>query len=197
MSAAAADVKRRESDAGCARRSAIRAFLADLHAEGQSRSTAARKLAAIRTFVRYLRREGIDRLRSRRAGRYAEARSADACAPLRRRDVAHARRARRRAAARAARPRDPGAVLRVWLAIERTGRPRPGGRQPERTMVRVLGKGGKQRLVPFNTATATAIRAWLQDRERSSATVSPTCACRARAHATSARRRAAAVNRCS
>jgi integrase/recombinase XerC len=32
-------------------------------------------------------------------------------------------------------------------------------------MVRVLGKGGKQRLVPFNTASATTIRAWLQDRE--------------------------------
>ena len=33
-------------------------------------------------------------------------------------------------------------------------------------MVRVLGKGGKQRLVPFNTTTAKALRAWLQDRER-------------------------------
>jgi len=33
-------------------------------------------------------------------------------------------------------------------------------------MVRVLGKGGKQRLVPFNGASATAIRQWLQDRER-------------------------------
>ena len=32
-------------------------------------------------------------------------------------------------------------------------------------MVRVLGKGGKERLVPFNSTTATAIRAWLQDRE--------------------------------
>ena len=32
-------------------------------------------------------------------------------------------------------------------------------------MVRVLGKGGKQRLVPFNGASAKTIRAWLQDRE--------------------------------
>ena len=32
-------------------------------------------------------------------------------------------------------------------------------------MVRVLGKGGKQRLVPFNTSTATAIRTYLKDRE--------------------------------
>jgi integrase/recombinase XerC len=32
-------------------------------------------------------------------------------------------------------------------------------------MVRVLGKGGKQRLVPFNRSTASAIRAYLKDRE--------------------------------
>ena len=32
-------------------------------------------------------------------------------------------------------------------------------------MVRVLGKGGKPRLVPFNTSTGTAIRAYLKDRE--------------------------------
>ena len=32
-------------------------------------------------------------------------------------------------------------------------------------MVRVLGKGGKQRIVPFNTSAATAIRAYLKDRE--------------------------------
>jgi integrase/recombinase XerC len=33
-------------------------------------------------------------------------------------------------------------------------------------MVRTLGKGGKQRLVPFNTSTATAIRRYLPDREQ-------------------------------
>src|SRR5207302_9697216 len=32
-------------------------------------------------------------------------------------------------------------------------------------MARVLGKGGKQRLVPFNTSTANAMRAYLKDRE--------------------------------
>ncbi len=40
-------------------------------------------------------------------------------------------------------------------------------------MVRVLGKGGKERIVPFNTATARTIRAYLNDREllvRSAAT---------------------------
>jgi integrase/recombinase XerC len=31
-------------------------------------------------------------------------------------------------------------------------------------MMRVLGKGGKERVVPFNATTAGAIRAWLKDR---------------------------------
>ena len=31
-------------------------------------------------------------------------------------------------------------------------------------MVRVLGKGRKERLVPFNATTATALRVWLKDR---------------------------------
>ena len=57
--AAQADLKRRDLTPAAIDREAIRAFLAHLHADGQSRSTAARKLAAIRTFLRYLRREGI------------------------------------------------------------------------------------------------------------------------------------------
>jgi integrase/recombinase XerC len=32
-------------------------------------------------------------------------------------------------------------------------------------MVRVLGKGGKQRLVPFNQSTASAVRTYLKDRD--------------------------------
>ena len=40
-------------------RAAIRGFLAELHKRGQSRASAARKLAAARTFLRYLRREGL------------------------------------------------------------------------------------------------------------------------------------------
>src|SRR5262249_55995285 len=37
----------------------IRAFLSELHRRGNSRSSAARKLAAIRAFGRYLRRAGL------------------------------------------------------------------------------------------------------------------------------------------
>src|SRR5262245_47993804 len=39
-------------------RRVISSFLGELHALGHSRATAARKLAAARTFLRYLRREG-------------------------------------------------------------------------------------------------------------------------------------------
>ena len=40
-------------------RQAIRGFLAELHKVGQSRASTARKLASIRTFLRYLRREDV------------------------------------------------------------------------------------------------------------------------------------------
>ena len=40
-------------------RDAIRLFLGSLHKAGQSRATAARKLAAVRTFLRYLLREEL------------------------------------------------------------------------------------------------------------------------------------------
>src|SRR5881409_54038 len=40
-------------------RAALRGFLAAIHELGQTRATAARKLAAARTFLAYLRREGL------------------------------------------------------------------------------------------------------------------------------------------
>ncbi len=163
--AAAADVKRRELTPDALDRSAIRAFLAHLHAEGQSRSTAARKLAAIRTFVRYLRREGIvdsdpgsliatPKREVRMPAHLSEdemSRMLDAPddeQPLGRRDHA---------------------ILELFYASglrlsELAGLDLEDVNLSGR-MVRVLGKGGKQRLVPFNTASATTIRAWLQDRE--------------------------------
>ena len=39
--------------------SVIRAFMAELYRRGQSRASVARKLSALRSFVRYLRREGL------------------------------------------------------------------------------------------------------------------------------------------
>ncbi len=54
--AAGASVKASELRPGALDRNAIRRFVGVLHERGQSRATAARKLAAVRTFLRYLRR---------------------------------------------------------------------------------------------------------------------------------------------
>ena len=164
--AAQADLKRRDLTPAAIDREAIRAFLAHLHADGQSRSTAARKLAAIRTFLRYLRREGIidtdpgglvvtPKREVRMPAYLSEGEMSkmldapDDEQPLGRRDHA---------------------ILEVFYASglrlsELAGLDLDDVNLSGR-MVRVLGKGGKQRLVPFNGASAKAIRAWLQDRER-------------------------------
>jgi len=57
--ATALGVKRSELQPSQLDRPAIRGFLADQHKAGQSRATAARKLAAVRTFLKYLRREAL------------------------------------------------------------------------------------------------------------------------------------------
>src|SRR5881398_2610892 len=57
--AAAAGMTRADVGPAQLDRLALRAFLAEQHRAGQSRATAARKLAAVRTFLRYLRREAI------------------------------------------------------------------------------------------------------------------------------------------
>ena len=164
--AADADLKRRDLTPDALNRGAIRSFLAHLHAEGQSRSTAARKLAAIRTFLRYLRREGV--INADPGGLLATPKrevripvhlsesemtsmldAPDDEQPLGRRDHA---------------------ILELFYASglrlsELAGLDLEDVNLSGR-MVRVLGKGGKQRLVPFNKTTADTVRAWLQDRER-------------------------------
>lgn len=164
--AAAADLKRRDLAPEALDRDAIRSFLAHLHAEGQSRATAARKLAAIRTFLRYLRREDLidhdpgslvatpkrevrvpTHLSEHEMSQMLDA--PDDEEPLGRRDHA---------------------ILELFYASglrlsELAGLDLDDVNLSAR-MVRVLGKGGKQRLVPFNGASAKTIKAWLQDRER-------------------------------
>jgi integrase/recombinase XerC len=146
-------------------RAAIRGFLASLHELGQSRATAARKLAAARTFLRYLRREGVidtdpgaligtPKREVRMPAHLSETEMAALIAspagdvPLGRRDRA---------------------ILELFYASglrlsELVGLDL-GDVNLNARMVRVLGKGGKQRLVPFNTSTGTAIRTYLKDRE--------------------------------
>ena len=143
----------------------IREFLSALHKRGNSRASAARKLAAIRTFGKYLRREGVlegdpaalvgtPKREHRLPAHLGEAEMSrllempDASNPLGRRD-------------RAILELFYASGLRlselVGLDIEDVNL---SGR-----VVRVLGKGGKQRLVPFNRSAEAAVRAWLKDWE--------------------------------
>jgi integrase/recombinase XerC len=144
---------------------AIRGFLAELHRRGLSRSTAARKLAALRTFFRYLCREG--RLRSNPA-----------------RVLATPRREKRIPAvldeAQVAALLDmPGegleavrgrAILELLYATgvrcaELVGLD-VGEVDLDARMVRVLGKGGKERIVLFGHRAQAALSAWLTERVR-------------------------------
>jgi integrase/recombinase XerC len=163
--AAQADLKRRELSPDALDRAAIRSFLASLHAGGQSRSTAARKLAAIRTFLRYLRREEVI--------------DADpgGLVPTPKRDITlptHLSEAEMTGMIEAPDGGQPlgrrdRAILELFYASglrlsELAGLDLEDVNLAAK-MVRVLGKGQKQRLVPFNSASAKAIREWLRDRE--------------------------------
>jgi integrase/recombinase XerC len=142
-----------------------RAFLGDLARRGNSKASAARKLSAIRAFGRYLRREGVlegdpaalvgtPKREQRIPAHLAVDEMSklldmpDTQDPLGRRDKA---------------------ILELFYAsglrlselvgldvddLNLSGR-----------VVRVLGKGRKERIVPFNPTAADALRAWLGDRE--------------------------------
>ena len=143
----------------------VRAFLAQLYDRGTARATSARKLAAIRSFARYLCREGqlaqdpgtlvstpkLDRkipahLDPEEMRTLLE--TPDTHRPLGRRDRA---------------------ILELFYASglrlsELVGLGVEDVNLSER-MVRVLGKGGKERIVPFNRSAASAIRVYLVDRD--------------------------------
>jgi integrase/recombinase XerC len=144
----------------------IRGFLGELHRQGQARASVARKVSALRTFVRYLRREGwIDSdpaalavlpKREQKVPAHLSVdemstllEMPDVSTPLGRRDRA---------------------ILELFYAsgirlselvgldledVDLSARAR---------VVRVMGKGGKERIVPFNGTTEKAIRTWLADR---------------------------------
>jgi integrase/recombinase XerC len=146
-------------------RTQVRAFLSDLHQRGNSRASAARKLSAIRAFGRFLRREGIltddpaalvgtPKREHRLPAHLGESEISqliempDVTQPLGRRDRA---------------------ILELFYAS--------GLRLSELValdvddvnissrVVRVMGKGRKERIVPFNRSAEGALRAWLKDWE--------------------------------
>jgi len=146
-------------------RAAIRAFLGELHRAGVSRATAARKLAAVRSLLRYLRREGaIDD-------------DPGSLVPTPKRDIrmpAHLSESEMDALIGAAGSDEPlgrrdRAILELFYASglrlsELAGLDVDDVNLSQR-MVRVLGKGGKERIVPFNESTAKAVRTYLSARE--------------------------------
>ena len=164
VTAASAGVKPNELQPGHLDRAAIRRFLAELHKAGQSRATAARKLAAARTFLRYLRRE---ELIDGDPGALVAAPKREVRMP------AHLSETEMEALLAAASGDSPlgrrdRAILELFYASGLRVSELAGlGLEDidlSRKMVRVLGKGRKERFVPFNTSTARALRAYLERR---------------------------------
>jgi integrase/recombinase XerC len=143
---------------------AIRSFLAHLHKKDFSRASIARKLATLRTFFRFLLREGaIDKNPARlvstpRLDRKLPARieegevekllqAPDATTPLGRRD-------------RAILELLYGAGLRVGELVTLD----LSTCDLASRLLRVLGKGGRERIVPFGEPAEEALRSYLRDR---------------------------------
>jgi integrase/recombinase XerC len=142
----------------------IRGYLGELYRQGQARSSVARKVSALRTFTRYLRREGLIEAdpavlavapkRDQKVPAHLSVdemsqllETPDVSTPLGRRDRA---------------------ILELFYAsgirlselvaldledVDLSGR-----------MVRVMGKGRKERIVPFNKSTEKSLRKWYADR---------------------------------
>jgi integrase/recombinase XerC len=163
--AAVAGVKVRDLMPRQLDRLALRGFLGDLHRQGLARATAARKLAAARTFLRYLRREGeIDDdpgalvatpKRDIRMPAHLSEDDMSALIDAPAGDTALVRRDR--------------AILELFYAsglrLSELAGLDVDDANLNAKMVRVLGKGGKERIVPFNASAAKAMRAYLQERD--------------------------------
>ncbi len=138
--------------------------MAELYRQGHARTSVARKLSALRAFGRYLRREGL-----------IETDPASlAATPKRERKVpAHLSIDEMTRLLEMPDPSDPlgcrdRAILEVFYASglrlsELVGLDLDDVNLRAR-MVRVMGKGAKERLVPFNSATETSLRDWLKAR---------------------------------
>jgi integrase/recombinase XerC len=142
----------------------VRLYLAELGRKGDARSSMARKLSGLRTFIRYLRREGV--LENDPAGL--------AIAPRREQTLpAHLSEDEMKRLLETPSTSDPlgrrdRAILELFYASglrlsELVGIDVEDLNLPGR-LVRVMGKGGKERIVPFNHATEKAMRDWLKDR---------------------------------
>jgi integrase/recombinase XerC len=143
---------------------AVRAWLAALHARGLQPASVARKLAALRSWLRFLVRRGVlERNPARAVTGPRLPRKLVAFLPV---DEA-AQLVEGRAVGGASRTRDLAILELLYAsglrvaelsgldvdALDRTGH-----------TVRVLGKGRKERIVPYGAAAARALEAWLARR---------------------------------
>ena len=143
---------------------AIRAFMADLYRQGHARTSVARKLSALRAFSRYLRREGwIENdpaalaVGPKREQKIPAHLSVDEMSRLLEMpDVSTALGRRDRAILELFYASGLRLSELVSLDLEEVNL--------RARMVRVMGKGAKERLVPFNNNTELSIRTWLADR---------------------------------
>jgi integrase/recombinase XerC len=144
----------------------VRAFLVELNRSDHARASVARKLSGVRAFLRYLRREGL----------VASDPAAAVVAPRLDRTIPrHLSEAEMRRLLDTPDPSTPlgrrdRAILELFYASglrlsELVGLDLEDVHLSAR-MLRVLGKGGKERLLPFNRAAETALKDWLPDRER-------------------------------
>jgi integrase/recombinase XerC len=142
----------------------VRAFMADLYRQGQARASVSRKLSALRTFTRYMRREGWIEgdpvalaAAPKREQKVPAHLSVDEMSTLLATpDAADSLGCRDRA------------ILELFYASglrlsELVGLDVEDVNLSAR-MVRVMGKGAKERIVPFNETTKKAVGAWLKAR---------------------------------
>jgi len=142
----------------------IRAFMGELYRLGHARTSVARKLSALRAFGRYLKREGLIDMDP----------ATLAASPKRERKVpAHLTIDEMERLLEMPDVSEPlgcrdRAILELFYASglrlsELVGLDLEDVNLRGR-MVRVMGKGAKERLVPFNSATEESLRAWLAKR---------------------------------
>jgi len=141
-----------------------RKHLAELNTSGKARSSVARKLSALKTFVKYLRREDLI---GHDPTIMAVAPKRDQNIPVFLTEPEITRLLETPDAGNALGRRDR-AILELFYASglrlsELVSIDVEDLNMSER-MVRVMGKGRKERLLPFNQSTAAALKAWMKDR---------------------------------
>lgn len=175
----AGDLRQLARSAGTLRRldlAALRTWLADLHAAGASRATMNRKTASARTFTAWAHRRGhlttdpSVRLRTAPGGRHLPDVLQDRqievlTSRLQEEERSTAEEVDQDPVAHALALRDAAMIELLYATgirvSELVGLDRRSF-EPQRRMVRVLGKGDKERMVPYGLPAEQALQAWWQ-----------------------------------